>query len=159
MSEMITQGVKVEVKPEFLAEHSDPDIGLWVYAYHVTITNVGLQTVQLVSRHWIITNSHGVEEHVRGPGVVGQQPFIKTGEVFHYTSGCPMETPMGTMHGTYQMVTEEGDTFDAAVAPFTLSEPYALNWAGGDEEGNQSRADSAGAGGSLSRDASATGTR
>jgi ApaG protein len=127
MSSALTKGVKVEVDPMYLEEHSDPAGGLWMHAYEVTITNLSDKTVQLISRHWVITNSHGVEEHVRGPGVVGNQPILRAGESFEYTSGCPMDTPVGTMHGSYQMVVEDGTSFDAEIAPFTLSEPFALN--------------------------------
>ena len=126
-SQAITHGVRVQVEPEYLPEQSSPEQGLWVHAYTITITNQGAATVQLLSRHWIITNAHGVEEHVKGPGVVGQQPVLKKGETFSYSSGCPLDTAMGTMHGTFQMVREDGTRFDAVVAPFTLAEPYALN--------------------------------
>lgn len=126
-SEATTRGVRVEVVSDYLAKQSDPVQGLWFYAYHVTITNQGDETVQLRSRHWIITNSHGVEDHVKGAGVVGNQPILEPGQSFSYTSGCPLDTPVGTMHGTYQMVGEDGAEFDATVAPFTLAEPFALN--------------------------------
>ena len=122
-----TRGVQVEVRPEYLPAHSAPEEGQWMHAYHVRITNQGAERVQLLSRHWIITNARGVEEHVRGPGVVGQQPVLGPGEHFDYSSGCPLDTPVGTMHGSFQMVTAGGERFDAAVAPFTLAEPYALN--------------------------------
>jgi ApaG protein len=127
VSDCTTKGVRVQVEVEFLPHQSDPIAGLWLHAYHVTITNGGPRTVQLVARHWIITNSHGVEQHVRGQGVVGHQPVLKTGESFHYTSGCPMDTTVGSMHGSFEMVGDNGDGFDAVVAPFTLCEPYALN--------------------------------
>ena len=126
-SEFTTRGVRVEVVSDFLPQQSDPSQGLWVFIYHVTITNTGERTVQLRSRHWIITNSHGVQDHVRGAGVVGNQPVLEPGQSFSYTSGCPLDTPVGTMHGTYQMVLEDGVEFDAKVAPFTLAQPYALN--------------------------------
>ena len=126
-SKAITDNVQVEVETEHLAEQSSPEQGLWVHAYTVTITNLGDRSVQLLSRHWIITNAHGDQEHVRGPGVVGAQPVIKPGEHFTYTSGCPLDTAMGTMHGSFQMVRQDGTRFEAVVAPFTLTEPYALN--------------------------------
>ena len=122
-----TRNVRVQVRPTFLPEQSDPGQGLWMHAYRVTITNLGERTVQLLTRHWIITNAYAVEEHVRGPGVVGAQPVLKEGESFEYTSGCPLDTPVGTMHGTYQMVDDTGDHFDVEIAPFTLAEPHALN--------------------------------
>ena len=126
-SEATTQGVRVEAVSDYLPRQSDPVQGLWFFVYHVTITNQGDGAVQLMSRHWIITNSHGVEDHVRGPGVVGNQPVLEPGQSFSYTSGCPLDTPVGTMHGTYQMVCEDGAQFDAEVAPFTLAEPFSLN--------------------------------
>lgn len=102
-------------------------MGLWVFAYHIRISNTGDETVQLQSRHWIITDASGKVEEVKGPGVIGQQPVLRKGESFEYSSGCPLPTPVGTMHGTYQMVNSRGDRFDAKIAPFTLAEPYALN--------------------------------
>lgn len=95
--------------------------------YKVRITNIGTEGVQLVSRHWIITDANGHVEEVRGPGVVGYQPTLEPGESFEYTSGCPLKTPFGSMHGTYQMVTRGGDHFDAEIAPFALSEPHSIN--------------------------------
>ena len=127
MSEAITRGVQVQVESQYLESRSDPSQHRWVHIYHVTVTNQGRETVQLVSRHWVITNAKGEEEHVQGPGVVGHQPVLRPGQVFRYTSGCPLNTSLGTMHGTYQMVTEDGEQFDAAIAPFTLAEPYTLN--------------------------------
>ncbi len=128
MSEATTRGVTVEVRSRYLEAHSDPASARWFHAYQVTISNHGSTPVQLVSRHWIITNSHGVQEHVRGAGVVGEQPRLAPGEAFRYTSGCPLDTEVGTMHGSYQMKElETGETFDATVAPFTLAVPYALN--------------------------------
>jgi ApaG protein len=126
-SEMVTNGVRVSVAPEFLPEQSDPSGGVWLHAYHVVIENVGDLPVQLISRHWIITNARGEVEHVRGPGVVGHQPMLQKGEAFNYSSGCPLNTSMGTMHGSFRMVRDDGVTFDAEIAPFTLSEPFGLN--------------------------------
>lgn len=125
-SEAVTEGIRVRVEPEYLAEQSDPRNGLWFFAYHVTVSNESGRTVKLVSRHWIITNAEGREEHVRGAGVVGEQPTLRPGQSYRYSSGCPLDTPLGTMHGTYQMSTDTG-AFDARIAPFTLAEPYALN--------------------------------
>ncbi len=127
MSEATTRGVRVTVRPEFLPHQSDPRAGLWVFAYHIRIENTGTDTVQLLARHWIITDATGREETVRGPGVIGEQPVLRSGQSFDYVSGCPLPTPTGTMHGTYQMVTERGERFDADIAPFTLAEPYAVN--------------------------------
>jgi ApaG protein len=126
-SEMVTNGVRVIVQPEFLTEQSDPVAGLWLHAYHVTVENKGDSTVTLMSRHWVITNARGEVEHVRGPGVIGHQPVLEPGESFRYSSGCPMNTSVGTMHGSFQMVRGDGLKFNAEVAPFTLAEPFALN--------------------------------
>jgi ApaG protein len=95
--------------------------------YTVTISNESAETVQLLTRHWVITDGTGHIEEVRGPGVVGKQPTMKPGESFEYTSGCPLSTPFGVMEGTYQMVTQNGERFDAKIAPFTLSEPYSVH--------------------------------
>jgi len=127
MSEAMTRGIRVEVRPNYLENQSDPRSGLWMFAYHVRILNDSTDTVQLLSRHWIITDATGRVEEVRGPGVVGEQPVLAPGQSFDYTSGCPLPTPMGTMHGTYQMVTQRGERFDAEIAPFTLAEPYTVN--------------------------------
>lgn len=126
-SDTTTRNVRVQVEPEYLAQQSDPQSGLWVFAYHIRISNTGGDTVQLLSRHWIITDATGKVEEVRGPGVIGQQPILKSGEHFSYTSGCPLPTPVGTMHGTYQMITQRGERFNADISPFTLAEPYSLN--------------------------------
>ena len=126
-SEAVTNGIRVQVRCLYLEERSDPAHHHWMYAYRVTISNEGDTAARLVSRHWIITNAHGVQDHVQGPGVVGETPNLEPGESFEYTSGCPLDTAMGTMHGTYQMVDPEGGTFDAEVAPFTLAEPFAVN--------------------------------
>ncbi len=127
MSDTTTRGVRVCVTPAFLEDQSEPRAGLWAFAYEVRIENAGPDTVQLLSRHWIITDANGRVEEVRGAGVVGQQPRLRPGEAFEYTSGCPLPTPMGTMHGSYQMVNQRGERFDAVIQPFTLAEPYAVN--------------------------------
>ncbi len=93
----------------------------------MTIQNQGTETVQLKSRHWVITDERNGIEEVRGPGVVGEQPVLAPGESFRYTSGCPLKTSTGFMHGTYRMVSEGGESFDAEIAPFTLSEPLSVN--------------------------------
>ena len=126
-SEATTRGVRVSVQSEYAAERSNPDAQQWFFLYTITIANRGTETVQLLSRHWIITDANGHVEEVRGPGVVGQQPVLPPGESFTYTSGCPLTTPFGTMEGTYQMATPSGETFDAKIAPFTLSEPYTVH--------------------------------
>ncbi len=126
-SDASTRGVRIEVKSRYVPEHSNPEQDAWFFAYTVLITNDGEATVQLISRHWIITNADGQEQEVRGPGVVGAQPVLEPGESFEYTSACPLPTKVGTMHGTYQMVTAEGEKFDAEIAPFSLRTPYAVN--------------------------------
>lgn len=127
ISEALTRGVRVKVQSEYSADQSQPSKNQWFFLYTVTISNEGAETVQLLTRHWIITDGTGHIEEVRGPGVVGKQPTLKPGEAFEYTSGCPLSTPFGVMEGTYQMVTQSGDRFDAKIAPFTLSEPYTVH--------------------------------
>jgi ApaG protein len=126
-SEALTRGVRVSVVAEYAPDRSQPARQQWFFLYTITITNEGQETVQLISRHWIITHGTGHTEEVKGPGVVGQQPVLRPGESFTYTSGCPLSTPFGLMEGTYQMVSREGAEFDARIAPFTLSEPYTVH--------------------------------
>lgn len=126
-SETTTHGITVRVRSRYVPEQSDPDQGTWLFAYTVVISNASEHVVQLVSRHWIITDANGHVEEVRGPGVVGAQPVLRPGESFEYTSACPLPTSFGTMHGSYQMVDEDGDPFDAEIAAFSLSMPYAVN--------------------------------
>ncbi len=121
MSSAITRGVRVDVESEYVPERSNPDQDVYFFTYHVRIANTGEETVQLISRHWIITNGDGRREEVRGPGVIGQQPRLEPGQSFNYSSFCPLNTPFGMMHGTYQMVTEDGKEFNAEVAPFKLA--------------------------------------
>jgi len=127
MSEATTRGIRVEVTSAYLPERSAPEEGRFLFAYFVRISNVGKERAQLVSRHWIITDADGDEEQVVGPGVVGEQPVLDPGDTFEYSSFCPLPTPVGSMRGTYQMVTGNGEPFDAAIAPFTLAVPHAVN--------------------------------
>ena len=128
MSSTLTRGVRVTVTPEHLPEQSSPESSRWLFAYHVVIRNEGREAVQLVNRHWVITNGEGAVDEVRGAGVIGQQPELEPGAEFHYTSGCPLDTPVGTMHGEYEMrVVATGETFEARIAPFRLAVPAALN--------------------------------
>ena len=127
MSDTTTNGIRVQVSSQFLPDRSSPKEEQYVFAYHITITNEGTDTAQLISRHWIITNAEGETEEVQGPGVVGEQPVLKPGEHFEYTSFCPLKTNVGTMHGSYTMVTPDGAAFQARIAPFTLAVPFALN--------------------------------
>jgi ApaG protein len=126
-SEAVTRGIRVFVQSEYAPDKSRPAHNEWFFLYTVRISNEGSEPVRLVTRHWIITHGTGHVEEVRGPGVVGKQPTLKPGESFEYTSGCPLPTSFGVMEGTYQMVSESGDLFDAKIAPFTLSEPYSVH--------------------------------
>jgi ApaG protein len=126
-SEVTTRGIQVAVRSRYVPERSEPAHGHWFFAYTVSVSNRGTETAQLVSRHWVITDADGHVEEVRGPGVVGEQPVLEPGGSFEYTSACPLPTAFGTMHGSYQMVTRGGETFDAEIAPFTLAEPRAVN--------------------------------
>lgn len=126
-SEAVTRDIRIQVETEIDPDLSAPEEGRWFYRYTVTLTNEGQETVQLLSRHWIITDGDGRTEEVRGPGVVGYQPVLEPGQSFEYTSGCPLPTAFGVMHGTYQMITRDGDAFDAEIAPFELSEPHLVN--------------------------------
>ena len=123
----LTDGIRVTVTSRYIAEQSLPRARRYVWAYTVRITNEGGEPARLVTRHWIITDGRGKVDEVRGPGVVGEQPLLEPGDSFQYTSSCLLATPRGTMHGTYQMVREDGRALDAEIAPFTLSMPSELN--------------------------------
>jgi ApaG protein len=127
VSHAITEGIEVNVSTRYVPQQSLPKAKRYVFAYTIRISNGGEATAQLRSRHWIITDGNGKVEEVRGPGVVGQQPVLRPGETFEYTSGCVLETPRGTMRGTYQMQRPDGAQFDATIAPFDLTLPYTLN--------------------------------
>lgn len=127
VSDTTTNGIRVQVTTRFLSDRSSPRDHEFVFAYFIRISNVGTETVQLISRHWVITNADGEEEEVRGEGVVGEQPVLPPGGSHEYNSGCNLKTNVGTMHGSYTMVTADGGTFEARIAPFTLAVPYALN--------------------------------
>jgi ApaG protein len=123
-SEAVTREIRVHVVPQFDPRRSRPSNGQWFFLYTVTIENRGDETVQLLARHWVITDGTGRVEQVRGPGVVGEQPVLAAGQSFRYTSGCPLRTDVGKMEGSYQMVTTAtGEAFDIAIAPFTLCAP------------------------------------
>ena len=126
-SEAMTRGIRVEVEARYSPEHSDPKQNQWFFLYTVEIANDGEETVQLISRHWVITDATGKVEEVRGPGVVGEQPVLEPGTAFEYTSGCPLATPFGSMQGSYQMIAEGGTHFDAEIAEFLLREPGAIH--------------------------------
>lgn len=128
MSNTLTRGIRIVVRPRYLPEQSAPDAGQYLFAYHITVRNEGQETVQLLSRHWVITDGEGHIEEVRGPGVVGKQPTLRPGEQFEYTSGCPLTTPVGSMRGAFTMQRLDGtERFDADILPFTLAMPRALN--------------------------------
>ena len=126
-SEAVTRGIRVRVQSEYAPDRSQPDKCQWFFLYTVAIANEGTETIQLLTRHWIITDGTGQVEEVRGPGVVGKQPTLAPGESFEYTSGCALNTAFGIMEGTYQMVTADGEPFDAKIAAFTLSGPYTVH--------------------------------
>ncbi len=126
-SEAITSGIRVKVESFYVPDRSDPEDDTWFFGYRVTIQNDGSDVVQLLSRHWVITDGEGRVEEVRGPGVIGEQPILRPGESFQYVSACPLTTAFGTMQGTYTMVNDAGVRFDVEIAPFALSEPFAVN--------------------------------
>jgi ApaG protein len=126
-SEATTEGVHIHVSARYSGEHSSPLTNHWFFLYTIRITNEGSARVQLLSRHWLITDATGELREVQGEGVVGKQPVLEPGEAFEYTSGCPLETPFGNMEGTYEMVREDGSRFEARIARFELSEPISLH--------------------------------
>jgi ApaG protein len=126
-SQATTRSVRVRVESEYAPDRSQPCKNRWFFLYTVTISNEGVETLQLLTRHWVITDGTGHVEEVRGPGVVGKQPTLRPGESFEYTSGCPLATPFGVMEGSYKMMSEAGERFDVKIAPFTLSEPYTVH--------------------------------
>ncbi len=127
MSDALTRGIRVSVNTQYVPEQSSPRDHRYVFAYTIRIANESKHRVQLKSRHWIITDGDGKVEEVQGPGVVGVQPTLPPGQGFEYTSGCVLATPRGEMKGTYQMQGEDGEMFDAEIAPFVLTLPYTLN--------------------------------
>ncbi|OIQ86553.1 protein ApaG [mine drainage metagenome] len=119
--------VTVTVEAVFIPEQSDVERNRYAFAYHVKITNTGTMAAQLISRHWIITEANDKQQEVKGLGVVGAQPLLQPNEHYEYTSGAMINTPMGEMHGSYQMVAEDGTRFDAIIKPFALSMPRVLH--------------------------------
>ena len=119
--------IGVSAVAQYLPEQSDEEAGRYVFTYTITLRNLGNATAQLVSRHWIITDSEGLVQEVRGLGVVGEQPVLRPGESFEYTSGAAIATPVGTMRGAYQMLAEDGTRFEAPIPEFTLSVPRVLH--------------------------------
>jgi len=124
-SEATTRNIRVSVRAQYDCRRSNPEQSQWFFLYTVSIANEGHETVQLLSRHWIITDGMGNVQEVQGPGVVGKQPVLGRGQSFEYTSGCPLTTPFGAMNGTYQMVNQTGENFDIEIAPFALTESYS----------------------------------
>ena len=122
-----TYNIQIDVQTQYIAEQSDPEQERYVFSYTITIRNNGSVPAKLLTRHWIITNANGKTQEVRGEGVVGEQPHLKPGDGFRYTSGTVLETPVGSMQGSYQMVTDDGVKFDAEIAPFTLSMPHTIH--------------------------------
>lgn len=123
--EETTHGVTVRVVADFSPEHSDAEEGLWFWTYVVEIENHGDKTVQLLARHWVITDSQNRVEEVRGDGVVGEQPILRPRDAFRYTSGCPLRTSSGVMRGSYQMVSDDEDSFEVTIPEFSLDLPGA----------------------------------
>ena len=119
----ITREIAVSVEPTYLETKSSPESSQYVWAYRVIIENQGRETVHLLSRHWMITNARGELTEVKGPGVIGEQPVLKPGERFEYTSGAPLDTPWGMMGGAYQIETESGEHFDIEIPTFSLDRP------------------------------------
>ncbi|HRC59823.1 protein associated with Co2+ and Mg2+ efflux [Candidatus Propionivibrio aalborgensis] len=127
MAESKKYQIAVSAVPQFIADQSDPTKENYVFAYTITIENVGTVPAQLISRHWIITDANARVQEVRGLGVVGHQPLLQPGEKFEYTSGCQLDTPVGTMRGSYQMTAEDGTQFEAVIPEFTLAIPRVLH--------------------------------
>lgn len=127
MSEAVTRGIRVEVISQHSPENSRPQQGEYVFQYTVRITNQGSEKVQLLSRHWIITDALEHVEEVKGPGVVGEQPVLDPGQSFKYSSWCPLQTPTGMMRGSYRMVRPGGEEFDIEIAPFALRARYTVH--------------------------------
>lgn len=127
MSEAVTNNIRVEVIARHSPENSKPLEDQWVFQYTVRITNQGDDTVQLLTRHWIITDGVGQVHEVQGPGVVGEQPVLAPGESYKYSSWCPLKTPTGVMRGTYQMARPAGEQFDIEIAPFALKARYTIH--------------------------------
>jgi ApaG protein len=127
MTDMLANQIDIDVETHYIEEQSIPEDNRYVFAYTITIRNNGEQPAKLLSRHWIITDGDGNTQEVKGEGVVGEQPHIGPGDYFRYTSGTVLETPVGTMEGSYQMKADDGSEFDAIIPVFTLSLPHTLH--------------------------------
>ncbi len=127
MTLILDESIDVSVETQYIKEQSKPDSDFYVFSYTITITNNGIETAQLMTRHWVITDSNSKVQEVKGDGVVGEQPILKPGESFVYTSGTMIETPVGTMQGSYGMMGENGNSFDATINEFILATPRVLH--------------------------------
>jgi len=125
MHKPTTHQIKVKAETSYLEDQSDPSAGRYVFAYTITIENEGSVAAKLLNRHWLITDSNGKTQEVRGEGVVGEQPYLKPGERFRYTSGTVLETEIGSMEGSYEMLDDQGQRFNALITPFSLTSPAA----------------------------------
>lgn len=119
--------IAVDVRTEYLARQSTPEESRYVFAYHITITNCGEQAAKLQTRHWVITNGDQQVQEVKGSGVIGEYPYLRSGESYQYTSGTVIETVVGVMHGSYQFIADDGTEFSADIRPFTLSVPNKVH--------------------------------
>jgi ApaG protein len=124
MYQAVTEHIRVTVRPEFIEQQSQPENDKFIWAYTIMVENRSPETVTLLTRHWIITDGRGRRQDVRGDGVVGEQPTLRPGQRFEYTSGCPLSTPSGMMMGSYGMVTSSGRPFDVTIPPFSLDSPH-----------------------------------
>lgn len=124
MYKQTTRHIRIVVQPQFLENQSEPDEGKFVWAYTITLENLGGQSVKLLTRHWIITDGLGRQQEVRGDGVIGEQPTLRPGDSFQYTSGCPLSTSSGVMSGSYGMLSDKGEKFDVMIPAFSLDSPY-----------------------------------
>ena len=122
-----TPNIQIQATPEYVAGESQPDLSHYFFAYHIQILNLGSKPAQLISRHWKITNGNGAIHEVKGEGVIGKQPILLPGEEFTYSSACPLDTPMGMMEGSYQMIDSEGHKFDVMIEPFYLNADQYVN--------------------------------
>lgn len=127
MSDTVTRGIRIQVEGYYDGERSSPQENYYFFAYQVRISNQGSETAQLMSREWFITDANGETQRVQGPGVVGEQPVLAPGEAFEYTSFCPLSTPVGSMRGSYRMLLESGESFEAEIAAFPLELPNSVN--------------------------------
>jgi ApaG protein len=127
LKELSDTCIEVDVGARYLEEQSSPEEGRYVFAYTITLYNAGKIAAKLMTRHWVINDANGGTQEVHGEGVVGEQPYLRPGESFQYTSGTIIETPVGSMQGSYQMITDDGLAFDAVIPAFTLSLPHALH--------------------------------